>query len=129
MRNLGILLILVLSYYGCQNRYKDDRLEDKIRKTAPNTPIILNNITSFDWDTMRIAGPYTVSEELNIKPIPRSLQKELDLLSTSDNACIIIFTNSGKVIKYAKIDRSIFDFSKCKKVFTRGDSIESEDFY
>lgn len=123
MRNIGILLFMIVFYCSCHSRYRDVELEDRIKDLPPNAPIVLNDIGDFDWDTMRIAGPYTLSERLNIKVIPRSLQKELDVLSRSDEECIIIFTCSGQVVKYAKVNRSIYDLSQYSNVFTRDDVI------
>lgn len=124
MKKVGILLLIVLTYSGCQNKYRDLVLETKIKELALDTPINLNNIADFDWDTMRIAGPYTVSGQLEIEAIPRSLKNELDVLKMSDGECILIFTNNRKLITYAKINRSIYDFTRYKNVFTRGDIIE-----
>ncbi|MGL5691820.1 MAG: hypothetical protein ACRDD8_13510 [Bacteroidales bacterium] len=124
MKKIGISLLIILTCSGCQNKYRDLVLENKIKELALQAPINLNRITDFDWDTIRIAGPYAVSGQLEIEAIPRSLQNELDVLNMSDGECLIIFTHNRKVIKYAKINRSIYDFSRHKNVYTRGDIIE-----
>lgn len=124
MRNIAISFILLLLCPSCYNRYIDGVIEDRIKELEPNTPIVLTNITDFDWDTMHIAGPYTVRKQLNIKAIPQCIQNELDQMNQSDDKCIIIFTYSGRIVKYAKIKRSVWDFSKYSDFYSIGDTIQ-----
>lgn len=107
-------LLLLLSYFflsSCVDKYEDTLLEDRIFKSVANKTILLNSLTDYNWDTVRIAKPYIYRpEDLNIQTLPTPLHKELKRLGMRDDICILIFMSSSKVVRYAKIPLSVYDF-------------------
>lgn len=48
MKKIGISLLIILTCSGCQNKYRDLVLENKIKELALQAPINLNRIADFD---------------------------------------------------------------------------------
>ncbi|MFR9502821.1 MAG: hypothetical protein SNH73_00025 [Rikenellaceae bacterium] len=121
MKNIAILIVCLILCCGCQTN-RDFDLERKISES--HHPIELKDIADFSWDTIYVVKPYDNPNSLNIKAIPRDLQKNINKVSLHDSFCLLVFTQSGEVVKYVEIPRSKIEFFSSPDILTVEDEIK-----
>lgn len=118
MKNKALLFLCILLFSACHNVYTDTELEQKIRNVNCKETILLKNLTNYEWDTIRIAKPYETLEGMGIQNAPRALRNEIGSTGPREGTCVLIFTLKGKVVKYATIPYTAYDFLYSPDILT-----------
>ncbi len=120
-----IILILIVIFVSCNKPNRLKKHENKIKETLINQKtksltLSLDTISSFQWDELLIAGPYTDLNKISnyhLNGIPNTIKNY-------DNFILLVFLNKKKGIKYINIDRSLIqnDIIDGYKIFSKDNS-------
>jgi hypothetical protein len=115
------VVFLVLTFFSCKESKRsleypefEERYKEWFGKQSANDYAVLNveMLTSFNWDYLYIFTPYTPIDTLK-----RIINIEWEEASEtmihyieSDN--LLVFIESGKVVRYSKLSRNIGDFMR-----------------
>jgi hypothetical protein len=73
---------------------------------------LCETFSSFDWDSLAVLKPYTSYnkvEEIGLNGI-HSLKRQIEVLSSTDFNCLLLFIKDNSVVRYSVVPRAI-DFS------------------
>lgn len=102
--------VCIISFLSCEdNRLVrlESNINEVIVKSKSNTQVKLkmDTISSFQWDSLLVVGPYSFlekiseKENLDLNKIPNTIQHH-------DSFILIIFLNNKEGIKWIEIERS-----------------------
>ena len=100
------ILILILMNFSCTNQNRLVENENKIKifltnKKDGNFNLVLDTISSFQWDELLVAGPYTNLDKIsgyNLSKIPNTIKSH-------DSFILFCFINKKKGIKFMEFKR------------------------
>lgn len=109
MKKLVISLVCILTLTACASILRDDHLASKISEVE-DEPLVLSDLTDYKWDSVYIAGPYTQFDYMRIKKIPLSMRIRTLDMGVGEFESVLLFKSKGKLVKYAFIPRSVYNF-------------------
>ncbi|WP_233862612.1 hypothetical protein [Tenacibaculum piscium] len=104
-----IILILLVINISCKNinRLKKDETKIKkflISKKKEKFNLILDTISSFEWDELLVAGPYMDLNKISgyyLNEIPNTIKSH-------DSFILYCFIKNKRGIKYIELERHLF---------------------
>ena len=107
MKKIIVLLIVIVNF-SCTNKNRllntEKRITSFLDKQKENSfNLSLDTISSFKWDELLIAGPYT---DLN-KISGYDLSETPNTIKHHDSFVLFVFLNEKKGIKFIEIDRHL----------------------
>lgn len=84
----------------------ENHVSSFISEQEPNTPftLVLDTVSSFKWNELLIAGPYT--DFNNIKAKGYNLKKFPNSVSPNDHFVFLGFINNKKGVKWIELNRN-----------------------
>lgn len=122
-----IILILLLLNISCNNLNRLEELESKIKKflitqNSGDFNLKLDTISSFQWDELLIAGPYSNIDNIsgyNLKRIPNTIKSH-------DSFILFCFIENKNGVKYMEFERSFFyktfEDKMVNKIYSKSES-------
>lgn len=126
-----VALMLMLSFGCSKNSGQEDievvnKFEMEVQEILARNDSILNmdRLTRFDWEDLFIFKPYTSIDEINSKLGYKWEEAESTFINVKDDFNLLVFTEGGRVIKFARLSREHGDFSRMEMTgpFKRGQS-------
>lgn len=108
MKYISWLIILITFITGCSK--SDEHVSDALGKVAESRQeISLGDITTYEWDTVYIIGPYQTFDHSEINGIPSKVKKRLKSQELCDTWFVLLFTFNQDFVSYSEVRRGIMD--------------------
>ena len=108
MKYISWLIILITFITGCSK--SDEHVSDALDKVAESRQeISLGDITTYEWDTVYIIGPYQTFDHSEINGIPPKVKKRLKSQELCDTWFVLLFTFNQDFVSYSEVRRGIMD--------------------
>lgn len=113
---LGLFIIVAVYYYNTLQISEDIQLCNSIQSSVEQSLqqaeygiVDLNELTTFEWDTLYIIKPYA-----NVKEFCKehNIGYKLIQYGHDENSCLLVFVSDKKIVAYVDYRREYGDFAQ-----------------